>query len=143
MTKRIVAVASAGGHWEQLMVLSGSFSGCTVTYATTTPRPEAQVILRDCSRDSPLDCLICAWQAFRLVMRTRPDFVVSTGAAPGLLALFFGKLLGAKAIWIDSVANADRLSMSGRLAGSFADLRLTQWSHVADSSGAQYMGRLL
>jgi hypothetical protein len=143
MTKRILAVASSGGHWEQLMVLSGGLAGFAVTYATTAPRPEAHVILRDCSRDSPMGCLICAWQAFWLIVRARPDFVVSTGAAPGLIALFFGKLLGAKTVWIDSVANAEQLSMSGRLAGGFADLQLTQWQHVADTSGARYMGGLL
>lgn len=143
MTKRILAVASAGGHWEQLKVLSASFPAGSATFATTTAQPEASVVLRDCNRDRPLDCLVCAWQALRLVMRVRPDVVVSTGAAPGLLALFFGKLFGARAVWVDSVANAEQLSMSGRLAGGFADLRLSQWQHVAERSGAQYMGGLL
>ena len=42
-----------------------------------------------------------------LLLRHRPDVIVTTGAAPGYFALRFGKLLGARTIWIDSMANAE------------------------------------
>ena len=34
---RIMAVASAGGHWVQLQRLSAAWEGCAVTYVTTDP----------------------------------------------------------------------------------------------------------
>lgn len=70
----------------------------------------------------------------------RPDVVVTTGAAPGYLAIRLGKLLGARTIWIDSVANADELSMSGRRALQQADVCITQWEHLADRDGPHYYG---
>jgi hypothetical protein len=73
----------------------------------------------------------------------RPDVVISTGAAPGFLALRLGRLLGARTIWVDSVANGEELSMSGKLAGRYADLWLTQWEHLAHEGGPQFRGNVL
>jgi UDP-N-acetylglucosamine:LPS N-acetylglucosamine transferase len=75
--------------------------------------------------------------------KERPDVVISTGAAPGLLGLILGRLFGAKAIWIDSVANSEKLSMSGKIAGYVADLWITQWSHLSSKSGPRHFGSVL
>jgi hypothetical protein len=84
-----------------------------------------------------------AIRLFVVMVRVRPDFVISTGAAPGLLALAIGKLFGARTIWLDSLANVDELSRSGRLARRFADLWLTQWPHLATPDGPEYAGAVL
>jgi hypothetical protein len=52
-------------------------------------------------------------------------------------------MLGKKAIWIDSVANVEKLSMSGKLAGHIATLWLTQWEHLAKPKGPHYGGAIL
>ena len=77
-----------------------------------------------------------------MLLRERPHVVISTGAAPGYLALRAGKLLGARTIWIDSVANVEELSLSGRMSSSVADLCLTQWPHLADGD-VGYAGAVL
>ena len=79
----------------------------------------------------------------RVVLKERPSVVVSTGAAPGLFGVIFGKLGGARTIWIDSIANAEELSMSGRLAGRWADLWLTQWPELAREGGPAFEGAVL
>ncbi len=38
-----------------------------------------------------------------LLLKERPDIVITTGAAPGYFCLRLGKLLGARTIWIDSI----------------------------------------
>jgi hypothetical protein len=68
---------------------------------------------------------------------------VSTGAAPGYFALRFGKLLGSRTIWIDSLANVERLSKAGLLAGKYADLWLTQWPELAQPGGPEYAGQVI
>ena len=78
-----------------------------------------------------------------IVIKVRPDVVISTGAAPGCLAIRFGKLLGARTIWIDSIANVERLSMSGGLARRHADLWLTQWAHLSSDEGPAFRGTVL
>jgi len=68
---------------------------------------------------------------------------VTTGSAPGLLALRLARLLGMRTVWIDSVANVEELSLSGRKARRYADLWLTQWPHLAKEQGPEYRGSLL
>ena len=131
------------------MLLSPSFAGADTKYVTTLPGlPEKSQILNfeiisDCNRNRPLSVLFCVFHALGILLRFRPHLVVSTGAAPGLICLALGKLLGARTIWIDSVANGERLSMSGKLAGRFCDLHLTQWAHLAAPSGPSYLGSVL
>lgn len=146
--QQILAISSGGGHWEQLMIISQAFGPARVTYATTIGSlaertGKTATVVSDCNRNQPIASLRCMWQTLLLVLRTRPAVVVSTGAAPGLFAIFFGKLVGARTIWIDSVANSERLSMSGKLAGRLADLWLTQWKHLAGGDGPQYLGSVL
>ena len=143
----LLAISSGGGHWVQLLRLRPAFEGCNVAYATVMagyrmdlPAGERFHVVPDGNRWSK-------WSLFRsvlgilwLLLRLRPDVIVTTGAAPGYFALRLGKLLGARVIWIDSVANAEELSMSGAKAGSFADLWLTQWQHLARESGPQFFG---
>ena len=78
-----------------------------------------------------------------LVLTIRPHVVVTTGAAPGWLAITFGRLAGARTIWIDSIANASRMSMSGESANRAADVWLTQWPHLARDEGPEYAGSVL
>ena len=49
-------------------------------------------------------------RTFLVVLRERPDVVVSTGAAPGYFALRFGRLFGARTLWLESIANVEELS---------------------------------
>ena len=69
--------------------------------------------------------------------------IVSTGAAPGYIAIRLGKLFGARSVWVDSIANPEQLSMSGAMAGRYADLWLTQWPHLAKRDGPYYRGAVL
>jgi len=61
----------------------------------------------------------------------RPDVVVTTGSMPLAIFSIWSKLLGARIVWIDSVAQIDRLSLSGRVMRHVADLCLAQWPDVA------------
>ena len=147
--KRVLAIASGGGHWQQLMRLRPAFERQRTTYVTTNAQygrdvPGSDVfVVPDANRDVPLRLVWCSLQVLRRVVQTRPDVVISTGAAPGLLAIVFGRLVGARTIWIDSIANAERLSMSGQIACRVAHVALTQWSHLAAPRGPMYHGSIL
>ena len=78
-----------------------------------------------------------------IICTERPDVIISTGAAPGYIALRIGKLIGAKTVWLDSIANAEELSLSGAMAGRYADLWLTQWAHLAGENGPYFRGAVL
>jgi len=138
--KRILAVSSGGGHWVELMRIAPAFEGADLAFVTVNAEYRDDVMghrfyaVNDATRWNKLGVAILAGQLLRIVMRERPDIVVTTGAAPGYFALRFGKMAGAQTIWLDSIANVNELSMSGRMAGRYADLWLTQWRHLAARS---------
>jgi len=147
---RILAVASAGGHWVQLSRLAPAFEGGRVHFVTTmkgtdAPLPGAKLtVVADASRTDKLALTLLVLQLTWVILVERPNVVVTTGAAPGLLALHIGKILGARTVWIDSIANVDQISLSGSLASRCADLWLTQWPHLASThERLQYRGAVL
>lgn len=155
---KLMVVASAGGHWVQLMRLRKAWDGLDVIYMTTEPglsgivktmagdegNPVPKFMsVTDANLSEKLRLLRQLFEVLAAVLRHRPDVIITTGAAPGYFALRFGKLIGARTIWIDSMANAEKLSKSGQEVGKYADLWLTQWEHLAQSGGPHFMGRVL
>jgi len=147
--RRVLAVASPGGHFEQLQLLSRAWEGCEVAYVSVGDGMSQLVSgaryysVPDSSRHEPLQMLRGLVRLVAILWRERPEIVLSTGAAPGLLALALGRLFGARTAWIDSVANVERLSLSGRLAGRLAHLWMTQWQHLEGRRGPRYVGGVL
>ncbi len=155
---RVLAVASTGGHWIQLNRLMPAFDGCETHWLTTSADQraglEARVAARgeavagfhvctDANRNEKVRILRMTGEIAGILLKVRPEVIVTTGAAPGFVALRLGRLLGARTCWIDSIANAAELSLSGRLAGPHADLFLTQWPDVARPEGPHYRGAVL
>lgn len=155
---KLMVVASAGGHWVQLMRMRKAWDGLQVTYVSTesgladvvnnmaraegNPTPEFAAVT-DANLKKKVQLLRQLAEVFVMVLRHRPDVIISTGAAPGYFALRFGKLIGARTIWVDSMANAEQLSKSGKEVCKHADLWLTQWEHLAHPEGPHFIGRVL
>lgn len=132
----------------QLLRMRRAFEGAQVSWMTTQDELAKDVqgrvyVVRDASLWDRLALLVMFAQVAWVVVRLRPDVVVTTGAAPGFAAIFFARLLGARTVWIDSIANSDTLSGSGRRAGRWATVWLTQWEHLARPEGPQYWGAVL
>jgi len=147
MTK-LLAVASGGGHWIQLLRLRPAFEQTEVSWLTTQRDYAKDVtgplhVVRDANMWNKLALAVMFVQVAWLLLRIRPDVVVTTGAAPGFAAILFGRLLGARTIWIDSIANSEVLSGSGAKAGRWAHVWLTQWEHLAKPAGPHYWGAVI
>jgi len=146
---RVLALSSGGGHWVQLLRLRTAFEGCDVTYATVSRGYEPEVngenfrTIIDSNRDTKLKLILSFLSIAWIIVRVWPNTIITTGAAPGFLAVFIGKLLGRKTIWVDSIANAEELSLSGQKAGRHVTHWLTQWEHLAKSDGPHYYGNVL
>ncbi len=147
--QRILAVASGGGHWVQLLRLRAAFSGHRVAYVTVNKAyrsdvgPEDFYVINDATRRNWVALLVMGVRLAWIFVCVRPTVVVTTGAAPGYFGVRIGKLLGARTVWLDSIANADELSLSARHARPYADLWLTQWSHLARANGPVFAGAVL
>jgi UDP-N-acetylglucosamine:LPS N-acetylglucosamine transferase len=142
-------VASGGGHWVQLLRLRAAWDDHDVAYVTVQESYRSQVggarfyCVHDATRWSRWGLVQMVVQVAWVVLRERPDVVITTGAACGIVALRVGKWLGARTVWLDSLACVDSVSLSGRRAARDADLRLTQWPHLETSKGFTYRGAVL
>jgi UDP-N-acetylglucosamine:LPS N-acetylglucosamine transferase len=145
-----MAIASGGGHWVQMRRIVPAFAGLEVFYVSVDPSAASDVpgctyyAIRDVSRRDRLGFAVLLAQLVRILARERPDVVITTGSAPCLIALGLAKaLLRARTVWIDSIANVERLSSSGLQARRVADVWLTQWQHLARPGGPDYWGSVL
>ncbi|MEY3025970.1 MAG: hypothetical protein RL136_197 [Planctomycetota bacterium] len=136
--RRVLLVSSSGGHWTELRRLAPAFEGHERVWCSVLGEMRAQVapdrfhLVPDASRWNKLRLV---WSAFRValvLLRVRPDVVVSTGAAPGFFAVSLARFVGARSVWLDSIANAEELSLSGRKASRVATLTLTQWTGLGE-----------
>lgn len=147
---RIIAISSGGGHWVQMLRLRPAFEGCDLTYVTVDEGyrfdvdPDSKfLVIPDATRWNKLALVRSAAQIFLLMLRERPDVVISTGAAPGYFGIRMAKHFRARTIWVDSIANVETLSLSGVKAGKYADLWLTQWPQLARPGGPHYVGNVI
>jgi UDP-N-acetylglucosamine:LPS N-acetylglucosamine transferase len=153
---RLVVGASAGGHATELNILLDAALGIwpvqVSAYITTMQIAAAGFaqcgkpvyVIGECDRRKPLQTLAVMFRTLRLAIRLRPDAIVTTGSMPLALFCLWAKCLGTKVIWIDSVAQCDEMSASGKLMRRVANLCLVQWADVAARvDGVEYAGEVL
>ena len=148
---RICLAASAGGHTSQLLKLTSSWNGYETLYVTTTDVVRDKLkkfgrvyVVGECNRQHPIRVVKVFFRCVRIIFSERPDVVISTGAAAGCMLCFLGKILGARVVWVDSITNVERISLSGRMIRSFADLFLVQWPELARKhKNVEYVGELV
>jgi len=135
---KILAIASIGGHWKQLLrIVSPAFTDGETVYISTHPKCATMVeghryyTISDFSRWNFYKVVPVFFQALKILRKENPNAVITIGAAPGLITLFAAKLLKIKTFWIDSVANVQCLSLSGKIASKFATQTYTQWADLS------------
>ena len=67
------------------------------------------------------------WLAIAVLRRTRPDAVVSTGAAIALPFFAVGRLLGARTVFIEVYDRVETPTLTGRLVRPLTSHLLVQW----------------
>lgn len=147
--KRILAVASIGGHWVQLLRITQPLDeSYEVVYMSTHPKCEKMVPgkkffhVLDFNRWTIWKSIPATIKIFFILLKVRPNAVLTTGAAPGLLTLLAARLLFINTLWIDSIANVKELSGCGKLARKFVKNVYTQWPDLANGK-VKYAGNIL
>ena len=146
--KKVLCVASKGGHWVELLrITTPLHQDYEVVYMSTHEKYANMVpgqeffLMRDFSRWDAWKLIPEIFSQLRIQRKVKPYAVVSTGAAPGLISLFVAKLRGCKTIWIDSAASVEKPSASGRVAALFVDHAYTQWQELANDK-FKYAGNI-
>jgi UDP-N-acetylglucosamine:LPS N-acetylglucosamine transferase len=150
MQNKVLFISSTGGHFVQLLRVLNLVNSTEISVALAAPYEKydqndiffTYFNITDFSRDNIFKVLSLLKQLFRINIDFKPDTVISTGAAPGLIACFFFRILCKKVIWIDSIANSEKISLSGKVASYFCNHTLTQWPELS-SGRIKYVGRVI
>ncbi|WP_076418116.1 hypothetical protein [Colwellia sp. UCD-KL20] len=148
MKKKILAVASNGGHLVQLLRLFPAFSEHDVHLISTSEDGPDETYneyysVTDSNFEQKFKLIKTAFETFIIYIKVRPDVVISTGAAPGFFCLLYASIFRKKAIWIDSIANTEKLSMAGGVALKLTKHCYTQWPELAKEDGPLYLGAVI
>ena len=134
----VLLVASSGGHLIELLELANQFESDRRQWVTFD-KPDARGLLIGESvtfaygpTNRHLGNLIRNLVlAFRVIWRVRPDAVITTGAGVGVPFLYAARVFGKRAIYVESLARVDRLSLSGRLVYPVATDFFVQWPELS------------
>lgn len=147
--RKLLALASGGGHWVQLQRLRPAFEEFETAYVSMFPSYADQVagsryyLVPDASRFDLKSFLPVFARAVSILIKERPNAIVTTGSAPMLAFVLLGRLIGAKTLWVDSIANSERMSTSGRMAKKLAHRVVSQWPEVAAKEGVECWGAVV
>src|SRR3546814_21019242 len=122
MKRKILVVASAGGHWHQACQITEALPAEDLFFVTTMdelPQRDGKTpfaIVADCNKNTPLRILLCAGQAIMCLLAQRPDAVISTGALPRFAFVMWGNVLRITTIWVHRLGNAEAPCLGGQKA---------------------------
>jgi beta-1,4-N-acetylglucosaminyltransferase len=156
---RLLIVLGGGGHttemlklvdllgpeyeYHYLLVKEVSFSRDRITRKGQIHQIRRPRGMYDSVPASIYNSLVALAQIATILVKVRPAAVVGCGPAVSVLASALGKLVGAKAIYVETGSRVRTLSLSGKIMYHFADLFFVQWPPLKDRYlKAIYAGRL-
>jgi hypothetical protein len=135
---KVCLASSAGGHLAELQVLKKSWDGCETFYLIMRG-PTADGLARaghrvfqvdNARRTRPWTMIRTLWQTIPVIIRERPDAIITTGAGVVIPACLLVKMLRGKLIYVETIAEVDRPTITGRVLHRWADLFIVQWPQL-------------
>ncbi len=153
--KKVIFVASSGGHLTEILRLKELFKD--YNYLLVTEKTDVtEKMVNDYNMDflvygpstNKIDYIIRILKniflSIKIIMKFKPQTIISTGAQVGGIMCLFGKIFGCKIIYIESLARVKELSSTGNRVYKFADKFYVQWESLTKKyKKAEYLGRLI
>ena len=131
---KVCLVGSSGGHLTHLYMLK-DFWKDKDRFWVTFDREDARSILKN---EKVISCyyptnrniknlIKNTFLAIRVLLKEKPDLIISSGAAVAVPFFYIGKILGAKLIYIEVFDRIDKPTVTGKLVYPIADKFIVQW----------------
>ena len=141
--KKVMFIASMGGHLNELMQLKSIFKN--YDYKIITEKHKTTIGLK-ARYKSKIDYLATGnrkhmlkyiftlpynvIKSFILFLKFKPDVIVTTGAHTCVAMCIFGKIFRKKVIYIESFANIETKTLTGRILYPIVDIFVVQWKSM-------------
>lgn len=143
MKKKVLFISSTGGHFNELMQLKPMFEKYDYHIITEKDKTNKDLVqqyekkiyfLPYGTRSKIFSYIIkyfylCMKTVF-LYLKLRPKYIVTTGTHTAGPMCYLGKLFGSKIIYIETFANNNTKTVTGRLIYPIADLFIVQWKEM-------------
>ncbi len=145
--KKIALIFSNGGHLIEMLQIIESFDGydkCIITYrGMDTKNMDAYKFKK--FKSDVLKEITLSLNSMPVLIKEKPDLLVSTGAEIALPFFILGKAMGMKTIFIESFTRTTEPSGTGRILYPISDVFLVQWKELLKFYGnkAKYRGKVL
>lgn len=142
--KKVLFISSTGGHLNELLMLKSMFN--KYNYQIITENTASSKNLKKKYGNKNTHYLIYGTRKKKLIypfvltintiisfiyyLRFRPKYIVTTGAHTAGPICCIGKIFGSKIIFIETFANRNTKSATGKIVYKFADLFIVQWKEM-------------
>ena len=140
--KKVMFISSTGGHLTELLEMSPLFKD--YDYSLVTEKTKSNLSLKDKYQNvyylvygtkSHLFTYLFKFtynifKSFYLFLKIRPDCIVTTGTHTAVSMCYIAKLFKKKVIYIETLANRETKTMTGKLIEPIADYFLVQWESM-------------
>lgn len=141
--KKVLFVASTGGHLDELLQLKPLFKKYDYHIITEKDKSTKYLINTYPNKISylmygtrqkkllyPFVFFINALKSIYLYIKLKPKYIVSTGTHTAVVLCYIGKLFGSKIIFIETFANRMTKTLSGKLIYPISNLFIVQWEDM-------------
>lgn len=147
--KKLLLVGTSGGHLTEVLTLFGDLPDTeAVVFSETSPRLSRLNCRTYSAKHLSPQLLYMFWaglKAMYIILKERPDWVITTGAECGVSAVIAGKLLFRKTIFVETASRYRTKTMAARICYPLVDRFFVQQEEALAIFGkkAEYIGGVL
>lgn len=140
---RVMFISSTGGHLTELRKLSSLFSKYDFSIVTEATDNNKKLVDMYPGRVSYLvhgskeylfpyifKFIFNSFKSLILYFKYHPDYIVTTGAHTAVVMSYIGKIFGSKIVYIETFANINTKTVTGKLLYPISDLFIVQWQEM-------------
>lgn len=135
---KICIPTSSGGHLTHMLLLKPIWEKSNDRFWVTFDKEDANSALLEehvyhCyfpTNRNIQNLIRNSLLALKVLHKERPDLIISSGAAIAFPFFVFGKLFGAKTVYIEVFDRVDKPTLTGKLVRHFSDLFIVQWAEM-------------
>ncbi len=140
--KKVLFIASTGGHLSELLQLKSCFNN--YDYYLITEKTNSTKSLTN--QYSNVDYLVFGtkdhivsyifkfgWNSLKslyLYFKIRPQYIITTGTHTAVPICYIGKIFGSKIIFIETFANSESKTLAGKMLYPISNLFIVQWESM-------------
>lgn len=142
MKKKVMFIASTGGHLNELLMLKKTFTNYDYSLITEYDKTTKNLT----NHFQNVDYLVYGTKdhlfsyifkfsynilkSFLLFLKYRPKVIVTTGTHTAVPICYIAKIFGTKIVYIETFANIKTKTLAGKIIYPIADLFIVQWEEM-------------